>query len=208
MLTDRRSWIGAAVAACLALSACQGQQEPETSPQTAPATESPATDSEGTGLPTQEPMATSAPSPELAAARHGGFAVVLPDDWRVVTADFPDVEIELALRADERDEGFYRNVVVTWEDPIPDLDAAVEDAATEVAGPDGEVVETGTRSIAGRDAPGYTVVRTVEGVEVSQTQWWLPGDDGVYVISLSAALADADSAQPVFDEVLDSWQTP
>lgn len=148
---------------------------------------------------------TEAPAENALTAANGGFRVTVPAGWVDVT-DQVEQEVEIAARAGEMSDGFYTNVVVDRENPINDLEASLEQAAQDIAGEDGSYEMLDPVQVAGEEALGYTVTRTVEGVEIAQTQRWIPHGDHLYVVTLSVAASRAEEGEKVLADLLDGWE--
>lgn len=112
----------------------------------------------------------------------------------------------MAARAGEMTDGFYTNTIIDREDPISDLQESLEQAAQEIAGEDGSYEMLDEVEVAGENAVGYTVTRTVNDVEVQQTQRWIPHGDHLYVVTLSVAAGQTEAGEAVLQELFDGWE--
>lgn len=176
--------------------------ESTTTDDAAPTTE-PGDDAAVTSEPVDDEPTTEAPSGPVTSA-DGAFTVTPLPGWLDVT-DQVEQEVELALRAGERSDNFFTNLVVASEDPIGDLEQSIEAAAEQVAGADGEYELIHPIEIDGEEAYGFILTRTTSGVEVSQTQYWVEHDDRLYVATFSAALSQQEATEPAMQDLLDSW---
>lgn len=139
------------------------------------------------------------------AATDGTFEVTLPDGWLDVREDVQQ-EVEVAVRDDEMTDDFYTNFVVVGQDPVgQDLEEAMQAAAEEVAGPDGEFEMLDPVEIAGQEVPGFVLKRVTSGVPVAQTQWWVEHEDRLYVATFSAAASQQEATQAQMEELLATW---
>ncbi|ANS80410.1 hypothetical protein SGUI_3014 [Serinicoccus hydrothermalis] len=212
----------ASLLALLSLAACADEEPVAEPPATSSPTEEPsaseepsADDTEQTtsadeATQTEEAATTSAPEEpkelELAAS-DDAFTVTLPGTWEDATAtaqDQTDAAV-LAGRDGERVDDFYTNVVITQEEYVGNLTSAVEQAAEELAGEDGEYELLDPAEVDGNQAPGYTLVRDVQDVTVHQTQRWVSHEGTLYVVTFSAVDSQAEDAAPVLDDLLASW---
>lgn len=159
---------------------------------------------------TEEAATTSAPEEpeELAlSASDDSFSVTLPGTWEdaTSTAQEQTETAVLAARDSERVDSFYSNVVITEEEYVGNLTSAVENAAEELAGEDGEYELLEPAEVDGNRAPGYRLVREVQDTTVHQTQRWVSHEGTLYVVTLSAVESQAEDAAPVLDDLLASW---
>ncbi|WP_151526130.1 DcrB-related protein [Serinicoccus kebangsaanensis] len=222
MTTTRASLRNAAAAGLLAVLAVAGcaQEEPVAEPPaTSTASEepspSPSDDAEQTSAAdeesqTEEAAATSEPEePEALELSPEGdaFTVTLPGTWEdaTSTAQEQTETAVLAGRDSERVDDFYSNIVITEEEYVGNLTSAVERAAEDLAGEDGEYELLDPAEVDGNRAPGYTLVREVQDATVHQTQRWISHDGTLYVVTLSAVDSQAEDAAPVLEELLASW---
>ena len=219
--TSRRPLARVGVATLLAASALAGcaQEEPtaDVSPSTSVTTSEDAATSSAPAPSTAEPStddaatddaATTSAAPQdsvTARAADKGFEVTLPAGWVDASDLVDDTSVQIAGRAPEQVDGFFTNILVTKEKYVSNLTSAVERSAEDLAGEDGEFEMLEPTRVDGNTAPGYTIVRTVEGRTLHQTQRWISHDRTLYVVTLSAVESEARTAAPLLDEVLDSW---
>lgn len=164
---------------------------------TAPTTEEPSS--------TADDSAASSAAPTTLDAKGGAFTVTTPAGWEDAI-DLVDVDsVQLAIKAPEQTDGFYTNILVTEDEYVSNLTSAVEEAAKELAGDDSEYEILEAAPVDGNKAPGYRIVREVQGKSLVQTQRWISHDGTLYVVTLSALEEQAEEAAPVLDELLESW---
>ncbi len=191
--------------AALSLGGCSQAGDAEV-----PATPTVATSDSATGTSSDQQTTTDdAVSPTqagsaLVTSADGAFEVSLPEEWSDASGEV-NQDVEVAIKADAMADDFFTNVVVASEEPIDDLERAIEDAAAEIAGKDGEYELLDSVEVGGETAYGYTITRTVQGVAVAQTQRWIEHDDRLYVVTLSSAKGQATPAQATFEELLAGW---
>lgn len=149
--------------------------------------------------------ATARPTEESVevTAGDGSFSITLPAGWEDVS-ELVDDDVLLAAKESERIDDFFTNVVVTRDEYVPNLTSAVEAAAERLAGEDGEYELLELAPVAGHRAPGYVLVRDVQGTTVHQTQRWISRGT-LYVVTFSAVESRADEAAPALEEILSSW---
>jgi hypothetical protein len=223
--TPRRSLARTGLGALLALGLLSGcaEEEPtvdEVTPSTSAATsddEAVTSDAQATtsdAAPTTEPpvadddAATTSEEPAeqvTLTAADGAFEATLPAGWEDAKELVDDPGVQLAGRAPEQVDGFFANILVTQEEYVSNLTSAVEEAAEELAGEDGEYELLEPAEVDGNRAPGYTIVRDVQGRTLHQTQRWISHDGTLYVVTLSAPEEQAEETAPQLDEVLASW---
>ncbi|WP_131105419.1 hypothetical protein [Ornithinimicrobium sufpigmenti] len=184
-------------------------QEPTTqAPDDESATTSPVDDADVTTAPADDEGATQTaepgPDPELSAT-DGSFTIELPDGWEDAYELAEQEGVLLAAKEIERKDEFFTNVVVTQEEYVSNLTTAVEEAAAELAGEDGEYELLEPAPVDGNRAPGYTLVRDVQGSTIHQTQRWISHDGTLYVVTFSAIDSQAEEAAGALDEILSSW---
>lgn len=204
----------AAAALTLLLAACSEAGEPgteqepgATSPPAGDATSAPAPppgDAADRTAPADGEQATADPEEQVVTSRDGAFELERPEGWSDVSGEVPE-EIELAIREDTGSGDFFTNLVVASEEPIPDLEQAVEEAAADVAGEDGEHEMLDPTEVAGVPAYGYLVRRSSEGTDIAQVQRWLEHEDRTYVVTFSTAAAQEEEQVPVLEQILDGW---
>lgn len=95
--------------------------------------------------------------------------------------------------------------MVTQEEYVSNLTSAVEDAAEQLAGDDGEYELLDPAPVDGNRAPGYTLIRDVQGSTIHQTQRWISHDGTLYVVTFSAIESQAQDANEALDDILASW---
>lgn len=220
----------AAVLAALALTGCSEEQTPAEGTATqapapvdpAPTTEGttgPADDEQATTAPADDEQVTTAPADDEAAttapvagdpggsldAADGSFSLALPEGWEDA-ADLVEADaVLLAAKEIERRDEFFTNVVVTQEEYVGNLTSAVEETAQQLAGEDGEYELLDPAPVDGNLAPGYTLVRDVQGSTVHQTQRWVSHEGTLYVVTFSAIESQAQDAAAALEEMLASW---
>lgn len=229
----------AGVTALLALTALTGcaQEEPTNDEVSSSAptvddpvvTTSPGDDAAATSsVPDDAAATSSAPEeedPRSLAAADGSFEIEVPGRWEDAIELVQDERILVAAKDTEFIDDFFTNVVVTQEEQEDNLEEAVRETATELAGEDGEFELLDPVDVDGEEALGYSLVREVptqaaEGtgdaaeetataeeasVTVHQTQRWVQRDDTLYVVTFSAVESQADEAADVLDDILASW---
>lgn len=222
MSTTRRSLTTAGAAtllAAIALAGCSGDEPTAQDPQV---TASPVEDDAATSTapqvddaaqtssaPVQEDDAEVTSEPEeteepALGSSDGTFEITLPDGWEDALELAGDDAVWAARQTERLDE-FHTNVTVTQEEYVGNLTPAVENTAEELAGEDGEYEILEPAEVDGHSAPGYTLVREVQGVTLNQTQRWISRDGTLHVVTFSAVAAQAEEAAPVLDEILASW---
>lgn len=148
--------------------------------------------------------ATASPEDRVVASSDGAFELQRPEGWTDVSEEVPE-DIELAIREDTVRGDFFSNLVVASEEPIPDLEQAVEEAAADVAGEDGEHEMLEPTEVDGEPAYGYLVRRTSEGTDIVQLQRWLEHGDRTYVVTFSAAAGQEEEHAALLEEILSTW---
>lgn len=182
----------------------QAPAEDETSTEEEASTE-PADDADATTAPAEEGTATQEPAAEELSASDDSFTVALPEGWEDAYELAEQEGVLLAAKEIERKDEFFTNVVVTQEEYVSNLTSAVEEAAEQLAGEDGEYELLEPAPVDGNRAPGYTLVRDVQGSTIHQTQRWISHDGTLYVVTFSAIESQAEQAAAVLDEFLASW---
>lgn len=218
----------AALLSVLVLAGCS-DEEPLPEPTTpAPTTQEPTDDEDATTAPGDDEEATTAPGDDEAAttapaddeaattqppeqeatelsASDDSFTLTLPEGWEDAYDLVEEEGVLLAAKEVERKDEFFTNVVVTQEEYVSNLTSAVEEAAEELAGEDGEYELLEPAPVDGNRAPGYTLVRDVQGSTIHQTQRWISNQGTLYVVTFSAIESQAEGAAGVLDELLASW---
>lgn len=162
--------------------------------------EAPVTDDAATTSEAPEPE-----EPVTVTATDDSFTATLPAGWVDALDLVDDENVQLAGRAPEQVDGFFPNILVTQEEYVSNLTSAVEETAEQLAGEDGEYELLEPAEVDGNRAPGYTILREVEGRALAQTQRWISHDGTLYVVTLSAPEEQAAEAAPLLDEMLASW---
>lgn len=180
---------------------------PTTSGPEEEATTSAPDDAEAT---TSEAEATTSTPTETAApttleSSDDSFEIEVPATWEDALDLVEEDGVLVAAKDTERVDDFYTNVVVTTEKSVKNLPEAVEAAAKELAGKDGDYELLDPVDVDGEDAPGYTLVREVKDTQVHQTQRWINHDKKLYVVTFSAVESQAEDVAPVLDDILSSW---
>lgn len=179
-----------------------------TAPGDDEATTAPGDDEAATTAPADDEAATQTAEPaagsELSAA-DDSFTIVLPEGWEDAYELAEQEGVLLAAKEIERKDEFFTNVVVTQEEYVSNLTSAVEDAAEQLAGDDGEYELLDPAPVDGNRAPGYTLIRDVQGSTIHQTQRWISHDGTLYVVTFSAIESQAQDANEALDDILASW---
>ncbi len=171
-------------------------------------------ETDATGAADDEAATSSAPDDEAAAtgrgpvslaAADGSFEIEIPGRWEDAADLVDDESILVAAKDTERVDDFFTNVVVTQEEYVSNLTSAVEDTAEELAGEDGEYELLEPVEVDGNRAPGYTLVREVDGATVHQTQRWISHDQTLYVVTFSAVESQAEETASILDDIMASW---
>lgn len=208
----------AALLSVLVLAGCS-EEEPLPQPTSpAPTTQAPVDDESATTAPVDDADVTTAPADDEAAtqtaepgpgselsAADDSFTIELPDGWEDAYELAEQEGVLLAAKEIERKDEFFTNVVVTEEEYVSNLTSAVEDAAEELAGEDGEYELLELAPVDGNRAPGYTLIRDVQGSTIHQTQRWISHDGTLYVVTFSAIDSQAEEAAEALEEILASW---
>lgn len=174
------------------------------------------TDGDQEGTSADATATTEAPTeaePTTMASADGGFEVDVPAGWEdamdlVDPGELAEDEapgIVLALKDTQQADDFYTNIVITREEYISNLTAAVEQTAEDLAGEDGEYELLEPAEVDGNRAPGYVLTREVDGTDVRQTQRWVSHDGTLYVVTLSAVEGQDEEAAALLDDLLASW---
>lgn len=190
------------------LAGCGSDDPPETETDgdtvaTATATSTPDDDASVTSAPADDVVATTGPGGTVTSA-DDAFTFTVPAGWSDATEQAGSGAVA-AARADERSDDFFTNLVVVTEEPLADLEEAIEQAAEQIAGDDGTYELLEETEIDGLPAFGYQIARTVEDVDIVQVQRWVEQEDVLYILTLSAADTQLEPAQAEFDEILATW---
>ena len=196
--------------AIVLLAGCSSDDPPETAAggdttatATAAATSTPDNDATQTSAPPDDAVATTDAGGEVTSS-DDAFTFTVPAGWSDATEEAGSRAVA-AARADERADDFFTNLVVVTEEPIADLEQAIEEAAEQIAGADGTYELLEQTEIDGLPAFGYQIARTVEDVDIVQVQRWVEHEDVLYILTLSAADTQLEPAQALFEEMLATW---
>lgn len=163
--------------------------------------------------PDEDAVTSEAPvGGEVVEASDGAFEVEIPDGWeQALDLARENVEEEqrdaivVAVKEVERKDDFYTNVVITREEYVGSLTSAVEETAKQLAGEDGEYELLDAVDVDGNDAPGYTVVREVNGTTIHQTQRWVSHDGTLFSVTLSVVDSQVEDTEGMLEEMLSTW---
>lgn len=159
---------------------------------------------EQTAQPSDDAAVTSS-GPVVLTAADGSFTVEIPGTWEDALELVEDEAVIVAAKDRTLVDGFFTNVVVTQEEYVRSLTSAVEEAAVELAGEDGEHTMLEPAAVDGNTAPGFVIVREVEGTTMHQTQRWISHDGTLYIVTLSALEEQAEESAELLDDILASW---
>ncbi|MGI8947845.1 MAG: hypothetical protein ACR2FV_07715 [Ornithinimicrobium sp.] len=134
----------------------------------------------------------------------GAFTFDTPQAWSDVTSE-AGAQSVAAVRADERADDFFTNLVVVAEEPIADLEQSIEEAKTTIAGADGAATATEQIEVDGETGYAFRISRTVQDVDIVQAQRWVEHDGALYVLTMSSARTQQRSAVDTLEEILQSW---
>jgi hypothetical protein len=190
------------------LSGCGGDDPADTETDgdtvaTATATSTAEDDAAVTSAPADDAVATTDAGGTVSSS-DDAFTFTAPPGWSDATEQAGSGAVA-AARADERSDDFFTNLVVVTEEPLADLEQAIEEAAEQIAGADGTYELLEETEIDGLPAFGYQIARTVDDVDIVQVQRWVEHEDVLYILTLSAADSQLEAAQAEFDEILATW---
>jgi hypothetical protein len=137
-----------------------------------------------------------------------GYTYGIPEGWNDATSDVGAMGIDSAVRAEDEDDGFRRNVVVEVQpangasDP-EEIQDQWESNIGEAVGGTPEPIDG--ISIDGQDAVGIRIETTQQDIDIVQVAYLAINDDQIYSIALSAHRDVEDEATAEFEQVLDTW---
>jgi hypothetical protein len=206
MSTRSRGLVPTLALSVVLVAGCGGDEPAEDGGDTAPTatTTTAPDDTTATSAPADDAQATTQPGGQEVTSSDDAFTFTPPPGWEDAT-DQAGSQAVAATRAQEREGDFFTNLVVVTEEPIDDLEQAIEQAAEQIAGEDGSYELLEETEIDGLPAFGYQLARTVEDVEIVQVQRWVEHEDVLYILTLSAAEDQLDAAQADLEEILGSW---
>ena len=138
-----------------------------------------------------------------------GYTFAIPEGWDDATGDVQGTTgIDSAVRAEDENDGFSRNVVVEVQSAAGATDPEQIRAQWETN--IGNAVKAtpepidGT-TIDGEDAVGVRVETSQQDIEVVQIAYLTINDGQVYSIAMSAHRDVEDTADAEFEQLLGSW---
>lgn len=137
-----------------------------------------------------------------------GYTYGIPEGWSDATNDVGAMGIDSAVRAEDEDDGFRRNVVVEVQpangaaDPEEILDQWESNIGEAVGGTPEPIDGI---SIDGQDALGIRIETTQQDIDIVQVAYLAINDGQIYSIALSAHREVEDEATAEFEQVLDTW---
>jgi PsbP len=162
-------------------------------------------DSESSGGQTSETSQTSCGE----TIEGSGYTFAIPEGWDDATSDVQRTTgIDSAVRAEDEDDGFSRNVVIEVQPAAGATDP--EQIRAQWQTNIGNAVDAtpepidGT-TIDGEDAVGVRVETSQQDVDVVQVAYLTIKNGRVYSIALSAHHDVEDSATAEFEQLLGSW---
>jgi hypothetical protein len=138
-----------------------------------------------------------------------GYTFAIPEGWDDATSDVQGTTgIDAAVRAEDEDEGFSRNVVVEVQPAAGATDPEQIRARWETN--IGNVVKATPEPIAGttidgEDAVGVRVETSQQDIDVVQIAYLTINEGQVYSIAMSAHRDAEDTADAEFEQLLGSW---
>lgn len=218
MSPRRTLWASPVLVATLFVAGCSADtpsvQEAESTATATPddvaATSAPAdtatetADSQAADTDTATATASPSATTEAVSPANDSFTLEMPANWANVSDEAGDQAL-LAIRSNEAVSEFFNNVIVVEDEPLDDLEQAITDTGTELAGDDGTSEVLDPIDIDGEEAIGLQVERTQSDVELVQVQRWVERDGSLYVIVLSTTPEGADAGLAEFADILDSW---
>ncbi|NHN56498.1 DUF1795 domain-containing protein [Calidifontibacter sp. DB0510] len=187
----------------LALTGCSaagGAAHTDTSTPTSSATATTSVPAPTTVTPTTAPTGST-------ADKNKDFALALPSGWITVDKVAGVGGLALGMRSKAQEDGYYTNITVLRQ-TAPDtvtLTDLVNQGSTAMRQEGGTVSTIADRRIGGEPAKGYASDRPVQGVKVSQTQFYVLRAGKVYVITLSCSQPRRTAATATLTALLDSW---
>lgn len=148
--------------------------------------------------------ATSAPKAVLVTSAEGAFVFEMPPGWSDAISE-AGAEAVAAARADDRAAGFFTNLVVVAEEPIADLEDSIEESKMTLAGADGAATPTEQIQVDGETGYAFRISRTVQDVQIVQSQRWVEHDGMLYILTMSSARTQQRAAVDTLEEVVRSW---
>lgn len=142
--------------------------------------------------------------PVLVSGADGTFTVAAPEGWEEVT-DTVEEEFQLALRDQRMRDDFFANIIVDQASPIEDMEEAIEQSATDLAGARGSYELRRELDLDGEAALGYAVTRPHEDGDRFFIQRWVEREDRLYLITLTTVASQQDEGTAALAGVLDSW---
>jgi hypothetical protein len=137
-----------------------------------------------------------------------GYTYGIPEGWDDATSDVGAMGIDSAVRAEDEDGGFRRNVVVEVQpangatDP-EEIRSQWESNIGEAVGGTPEPIDG--ISIDGQDALGIRIETTQQDIDIVQVAYLAIYEDQIYSIALSSHRDVEDEATAEFEQVLDTW---
>lgn len=131
------------------------------------------------------------------------FSVVVPTGWKGRTTKGTVLMIQAAKAQDRVTTNV--NVVVQRPSTLPDLDDVISSAQTNWRQEGVTIKESADRTIGDLPARGYTFTRTSQGVKITQVQYFVIYEGGIYTVTATSAQSQASQSLQSLNAVLDSW---
>lgn len=132
----------------------------------------------------------------------GTFALVAPATWKPLKQKSAALAVGSPSPQNQVTESFI--VVIEKQNP-PSLADVIEQSTTAWKQQNATVTNLPDRAIGGLPSQGFTVERTADGVEVTQSQYFVLWNSVVYVLQMSSSTKDSAQASQTLDSILGTW---
>lgn len=134
------------------------------------------------------------------------FSIELPDGWVDVIGELSFDRAALAVRAATPSGDVFTNIAVITDDPVSDLEDAVERRVDSMSDDDYEVERADPIEIDGVEAIGYTFIDEDAEPPVTQTMWWFEHAGHLYIASVTSHPDEREVADAALTDVVGSWR--
>lgn len=149
-------------------------------------------------------VAAETVEPVTVTSADGTFTITAPQGWEDV-ADTVEDDFQLVLRDQSMRDDFFANIIVAQDEPIADMEEAIEQSAIDLSGARGEYTMRQPLDLDGEQALGYAVTLPHDDGDRFFIQRWVERDDRLYLITLTAIASRQGTGTTALAEVLDSW---
>lgn len=136
-------------------------------------------------------------------SKDGSFALVAPATWKTLKQNAAALAVSAPSPQNQVTQNFI--VVIQKQSPTPSLADVIDQSTVAWKQQNSTVTNLPDRTIGGLPSQGFTVERTADGVELTQSQYFVIWNSAVYTLTMTSSTKDAAQASQTLDSILGTW---